>query len=111
MEHQHPEMPNQPLGAAQLNTYGMQQDIDSDSRAYGFDAERLVRHLVARSHDHPAVIGWQTMKFPYTEPRTTTSSFHPTASLHFAARNEIPISPGVARPMSPAIKGASLTVL
>jgi beta-galactosidase len=59
MEHQHPEMLNQPLGAAQLNTYGMRQHIDSDLPAYRFDAERLVRHLVARYHDNPAGIGWQ----------------------------------------------------
>jgi beta-galactosidase len=59
MAHQHPEILGRPLGAAQPNTYGMRQNMDIDSPAYRFYAERLIRHLVAHYRDNPAVIGWQ----------------------------------------------------
>ena len=33
--------------------------MDTDSPAYRFYAERLIRHIVAHYRDNPAVIGWQ----------------------------------------------------
>jgi len=40
-------------------TYGMRQNMDTDSPAYRFYAERLIRHIVAHYKTNPAVIGWQ----------------------------------------------------
>jgi len=41
------------------STYGMRQNMDTDSPAYRFYAERLIRHIVAHYKDNPTVIGWQ----------------------------------------------------
>ena len=41
------------------NTYGMRQNMNTDSAAYRFYAERLIRKIVARYKDNPHVIGWQ----------------------------------------------------
>jgi beta-galactosidase len=65
MAHQHPEILGQRLngglfgGLPQQNTYGMRQNMDTDSPAYRFYAERLIRHIVAHYKDNPTVIGWQ----------------------------------------------------
>jgi beta-galactosidase len=65
MYHQHPEILAQKLNDAPFggpliqNTYGMRQNMDSDSPAYRFYAERMIRHIVAHYKDNPAVIGWQ----------------------------------------------------
>lgn len=65
MAHQHPEIlarriPNGAFGGAAVEgTYGMRQNMDTDSPAYRFYAERLIRHIVAHYKDNPAVIGWQ----------------------------------------------------
>ena len=65
MAHQHPEILAQRLndgrfgGPPQQNTYGMRQNMDTDSPAYRFYAERLIRHIVAHYKDNPTVIGWQ----------------------------------------------------
>jgi beta-galactosidase len=40
-------------------TYGMRQNMNTDSPAYRFYAERIIRRLVAQYRDHPAVIAWQ----------------------------------------------------
>ncbi|MGB9077515.1 MAG: beta-galactosidase [Terracidiphilus sp.] len=65
MAHQHPEIladrippgmfGGQPIPAA----YGLRQNMDTDSPAYRFYAERLIRHVVAHYKDNPTVIGWQ----------------------------------------------------
>ncbi|HUB29574.1 MAG TPA: beta-galactosidase [Terracidiphilus sp.] len=65
MAHQHPEIladrippgmfGGQPIPAA----YGLRQNMDTDSPAYRFYAERLIRHIVAHYKDNPTVIGWQ----------------------------------------------------
>ncbi len=39
-------------------TYGMRQNMDTDSPAYRFYAERIIRRLVGLYRDHPAVIAW-----------------------------------------------------
>ncbi|MBW8880635.1 MAG: beta-galactosidase trimerization domain-containing protein, partial [Asticcacaulis sp.] len=44
---------------SQPNTYGMRQNMDTDSPAYRFYSERLIRHIVAHYKDNPNVIGWQ----------------------------------------------------
>ena len=58
MAHQHPEILARKFNGA-MNTYGMRQNMNTDSPAYRFYAERLIRRIVARYKDHPAVIGWQ----------------------------------------------------
>jgi len=58
MAHQHPEiLARYPDGRA--NSYGPRQNMDTDSPAYRFYAERLIRHIAAHYKNNPAVIGWQ----------------------------------------------------
>jgi beta-galactosidase len=65
MAHQHPEILTEQLSANHLggpstqSPYGMRQNMDTDSPAYRFYAERLIRHIVAHYKDNPTVIGWQ----------------------------------------------------
>ena len=65
MAHQHPEIlarriPSGPFGGVAVQSaYGMRQNMDTDSPAYRFYAERLIRHIVTHYRDNPAVIGWQ----------------------------------------------------
>ena len=65
MAHQHPEIlarripPGSFGGATIRGTYGLRQNMDTDSPAYRFYAERLIRHIVTHYKDNPAVIGWQ----------------------------------------------------
>jgi beta-galactosidase len=63
MAHQHPEILADRLspngGPAVPGTYGMRQNMDTDSPAYRFYAERLIRHIAAHYKDNPTVIGWQ----------------------------------------------------
>jgi beta-galactosidase len=58
MARQHPEILATKLGGAK-NTYGMRQNMNTDSPAYRFYAERLIRRIVAHYKDNPNVIGWQ----------------------------------------------------
>jgi len=41
------------------SVYGLRQNMDTDSPAYRFYAERLIRRIVAHYKDNPTVIGWQ----------------------------------------------------
>ncbi len=65
MAHQHPEILAQRLNGDKFggppiqSTYGMRQNMDTDSPAYRFYAERLIRHIVDHYKDNPTVIGWQ----------------------------------------------------
>jgi beta-galactosidase len=65
MAHQHPEIlvdriPGGAFGGKAVPaTYGQRQNMDTDSPAYRFYAERLIRHIVAHYKDNPTVIGWQ----------------------------------------------------
>ncbi len=65
MAHQHPEIfadriPPGPFGGKPVpSVYGIRQNMDTDSPAYRFYAERLIRHIVAHYKDNPTVIGWQ----------------------------------------------------
>ncbi len=65
MAHQHPEIfaeripPGMFGGKPVASVYGLRQNMDTDSPAYRFYAERLIRHIVAHYKDNPNVIGWQ----------------------------------------------------
>jgi beta-galactosidase len=65
MAHQHPEIlaeriPGGMFGGQPVQVpYGLRQNMDTDSPAYRFYAERLIRHIVAHYKDNPTVIGWQ----------------------------------------------------
>jgi len=65
MAHQHPEIladripPGMFGGKPVPSVYGLRQNMDTDSPAYRFYAERLIRHIVAHYKDNPTVIGWQ----------------------------------------------------
>ena len=65
MAHQHPEIlarriPGGMFGGTTVESaYGLRQNMDTDSPAYRFYAERLIRHIVAHYKDNPNVIGWQ----------------------------------------------------
>ena len=65
MAHQHPEIlarriPGGMFGGPTVESaYGLRQNMDTDSPAYRFYAERLIRHIVAHYKDNPNVIGWQ----------------------------------------------------
>jgi beta-galactosidase len=65
MAHQHPEIlgdriPDGRFGGKPIpNTYGLRQNMDTDSPAYRFYAERLIRNIVGHYRNNPAVIGWQ----------------------------------------------------
>jgi len=65
MAHQHPEILARRMNGGRFGgpgmdaTYGMRQNMDTDSPAYRFYAERLIRHIVAHYKDNPTVIGWQ----------------------------------------------------
>ena len=47
--------------------YGHRQDVDFTHPAFRFLAERLIRKIVLRYRDHPAVIGWQLDNEPGNE--------------------------------------------
>jgi beta-galactosidase len=63
--HQHPEILARRMNGSTFggpgidNSYGMRQNMDTDSPAYRFYAERLIRHIVTHYKDNPTVIGWQ----------------------------------------------------
>lgn len=65
MAQEHPEILAQKLNPAPYGgppitgVYGMRQNMDTDSPAYRFYAQRLIRHIVAHYKDNPTVIGWQ----------------------------------------------------
>ena len=58
MARQNPEILARKFNGAQ-NMYGMRQNMNTDSAAYRFYAERLIRKIVSRYKDNPNVIGWQ----------------------------------------------------
>ncbi len=58
MYHSHPEVLARPLHGGETS-YGMRQNMDTDSPAYRFYAQRLIRHMAEHYKDNPNVIGWQ----------------------------------------------------
>jgi beta-galactosidase len=65
MARQHPEILADRIpvgmfgGKPTRSSYGIRQNMDTDSPAYRFYAERLIRHIAAHYKDNPTVIGWQ----------------------------------------------------
>lgn len=58
MYREHPEILARPLGGAKV-FYGMRQNMDTDSPAFRFYAQRLIRNMVEHYRDNSNVIGWQ----------------------------------------------------
>jgi beta-galactosidase len=58
MAREHPEIMADYVGGNKAS-YGPRQNMDTDSPAYRFFAERLIRHIVTHYKDNPNVIGWQ----------------------------------------------------
>lgn len=58
MYKEHPEVLARPLGGGET-FYGMRQNMDTDSPAYRFYAQRLIRNLVEHYRNNSTVIGWQ----------------------------------------------------
>jgi beta-galactosidase len=58
MAKQNPEILARKFNGAQ-NMYGMRQNMNTDSAAYRFYAERLIRKIASHYKDNPNVIGWQ----------------------------------------------------
>ena len=58
MARQNPEILARKFNGAQ-NMYGMRQNMNTDSAAYRFYAERLIRKIASHYKDNPNVIGWQ----------------------------------------------------
>ena len=58
MARQNPEILARKFNGAQ-NMYGMRQNMNTDSAAYRFYAERLIRKITSHYKDNPNVIGWQ----------------------------------------------------
>ena len=65
MAHEHPEILARRMNGGMYggpgigSTYGMRQNMDTDSPAYRFYAERLIRHIVTHYKNNPTIIGWQ----------------------------------------------------
>ncbi|NYF78967.1 beta-galactosidase [Granulicella arctica] len=58
MYREHPEILARPLHGGETS-YGMRQNMDTDSPAFRFYAQRLIRNMVEHYKDNPNVIGWQ----------------------------------------------------
>ena len=58
MYNKHPEILARRLGGGE-SFYGMRQNMDTDSPAYRFYAQRLIRNMVEHYRNNPTVIGWQ----------------------------------------------------
>ena len=80
MAHQHPEILADRFPAAvrrqgRPSVYGMRQNMDTDSPAYRFYAERLIRHIVAHYKDNPtSSAGRSTTRHAATTPPIPMSS-------------------------------------
>ncbi|MFJ9152337.1 beta-galactosidase [Streptomyces sp. NPDC102270] len=60
---QYPEITAESATGQRLG-WGARQEIDFTHPAFRFHAERVIRKMVARYADHPAVIGWQVDNEP-----------------------------------------------
>jgi beta-galactosidase len=63
LQRRHPEIAAEKQTGAR-NSWGARQEMDQSEPAYRFYAERIVRKVVARYADHPAVIGFQVDNEP-----------------------------------------------
>jgi beta-galactosidase len=62
-------------------TYGMRQNMNTVSPAYRFYAERIIRRLVSRYRDHPAVFAWQIDNETTSYAGATTMSSSASSSI------------------------------
>ena len=62
----HPEIAAQRVTGERIG-WGARQEMDLTSPAYRFHAERVIRAVIGRYHDHPAVIGFQVDNEPGLE--------------------------------------------
>jgi beta-galactosidase len=82
MAHQHPEILADRItggnfgGPTAPAQYGMRQNMDTDSPAFRFYAERLIRHIVAHYKDNPTVIGCLVSELLGREPAHMGRSAH-----------------------------------
>lgn len=60
---QYPEITGEYATGQRLG-WGARQEVDFTHPAFRFHAERIIRKMVARYADHPAVIGWQVDNEP-----------------------------------------------
>lgn len=60
---QYPEVTGEDATGRRLG-WGARQEVDFTHPAFRFHAERIIRKIVARYADHPAVIGWQVDNEP-----------------------------------------------
>jgi len=58
MAYAHPDVLIRPQGGGEMS-YGMRQNMDTDSVIYRGYAKRLITNLVTHYRDNPTVIGWQ----------------------------------------------------
>jgi beta-galactosidase len=63
LRRRYPETAAHPA-TGQARPYGARQDINHPHPAFRYLAERLIRKMVPRYADHPAVIGWQVDNEP-----------------------------------------------
>ena len=63
MPRRHPEIAAVPANGRALS-FGFRQEMDFTNPTYRFYAERLIRKVVSRYRDHPAVIGYQVDNEP-----------------------------------------------
>ncbi|MFT4229100.1 MAG: beta-galactosidase [Microbacterium sp.] len=74
LQTRHPEIAGESASGARIG-WGARQEMDQSQPAYRFYAERIVRKVVARYRDHPAVIGFQVDNEPGNVLAHNSSTF------------------------------------
>ena len=74
LAHAYPEIAGEPQ-TGQRHPWGARQEIDITHPAFLFHAERIIRKVVARYADHPAVIGYQVDNEPGVIPLHNHGTF------------------------------------
>lgn len=74
LAHAYPEIAGEPH-TGQRHPWGARQEIDITHPAFLFHAERIIRKVVARYADHPAVIGYQVDNEPGVIPLHNHGTF------------------------------------
>ncbi|MFT3798852.1 beta-galactosidase [Microbacterium sp.] len=75
LQTRHPEIAGESSSGARIG-WGARQEMDQSQPAYRFYAERIVRKVVSRYCDHPAVIGYQVDNEPGNVIAHNRSTFH-----------------------------------
>src|SRR5690349_3403642 len=63
LAHRHPEIAGETVDGRRLG-WGARQEVDFTHPVFRFHAERVIRAVVGRYHEHPAVIGYQVDNEP-----------------------------------------------